>query len=102
MEEKKKVTLSELKVGIFVIVASAILAVAIFTIGSQVGLLEETFAAKTYLNNVSGLKPGDIVLLGGVEVGNVTSVHISAPDEMPQTQENREKLAEIERLTRGG
>ncbi len=98
MEEKKKVTLSELKVGIFVIVASAILAVAIFTIGSQVGLLEETFAAKTYLNNVSGLKPGDIVLLGGVEVGNVTSVHISAPDEMPQTQENREKLAEIERL----
>ncbi len=99
MEKKEKVTLSELKVGIFVVAASAILAVAIFTIGSQVGLFEETFAAKTYLNNVSGLKPGDIVLLGGVEVGNVSSVHISAPDEMPSTQENRNKLEEIERLS---
>ncbi len=98
MEEQKKLTLSELKVGIFVIVASLILAVAIFTIGSQVGLLEETFTAKTYLNNVSGLKPGDIVLLGGVEVGNVTKVYISEPDEMPPTQENQRKLEVIRML----
>ncbi len=100
MEEQKKLTLSELKVGIFVIVSALALAVAIFTIGSQVGLLEETFTAKTYLNNVSGLKPGDIVLLGGVEVGNVTDVSLSASDELPPTEENQRKLELIQRLTR--
>ncbi len=89
MDSKGKASFSELKVGIFVVVACTILAIAIFTIGTQVGLLEKTFAAKTYLNTVSGLKPGDIVLLGGVEVGNVTSVNITQPGELPQTPTNQ-------------
>jgi phospholipid/cholesterol/gamma-HCH transport system substrate-binding protein len=98
MEEKKKVSISELKVGVFVIVASIVLAAAIFTIGSQVGLFEDTFVAVTYLNNVSGLKPGDIVLLGGVEAGNVRSVDILKPDEMPDTEENLRNRDLIQRL----
>jgi len=89
MDSKGKASFSELKVGIFVVAACTILAIAIFTIGTQVGLLEETFAAKTYLNTVSGLKPGDIVLLGGVEVGNVTSVNITQPGELPETPTNQ-------------
>ncbi|HXK62130.1 MAG TPA: MlaD family protein [Acidobacteriota bacterium] len=92
MNSKSKATLSELKVGIFVVIACIILAVAIFTIGTQVGLLEETFIAKTYLNTVSGLKPGDVVLLGGVEVGNVIAVNITKPGEVPQTPANQVNL----------
>jgi len=88
MDSKGKASFSELKVGIFVVVACAVLAIAIFTIGTQVGLLEDTFLAKTYLNTVSGLKPGDVVLLGGVEVGNVTSVAITPAGELPQTPTN--------------
>jgi phospholipid/cholesterol/gamma-HCH transport system substrate-binding protein len=88
MDAKGKSTLSEYKVGIFVVIALAILAVAIFTIGTQVGLLQRTFVAKTYLNTVSGLKPGDVVLLGGVEVGNVTSVAITSPGQIPDTPAN--------------
>jgi len=65
MEEKKRVSLSELRVGIFVIVSAVVLGFAIFRIGSTVGLFQETFHARTYLNNVSGLKAGDTVLLGG-------------------------------------
>lgn len=98
MEDTKRLTFSELKVGIFVIIGTSILVVAILTIGSQVGLLESTFFAKTFLNNVSGLKPGDIVLLGGVEVGNVVDVYISETDEMPETEENRTQLTHIDRL----
>lgn len=99
--------LAELKVGIFVIVTTAILALAVFNIGTRVGLLEETFRAKTYLNDTSGLKPSDIVLIGGVEAGNVTGIKISKPGEMPPTESNQinlaqigefEKLAEEERL----
>ena len=95
MEEKKRVSLSELRVGIFVIVAAAVLGFAIFRIGSTVGLFQETFHARTYLNNVSGLKAGDIVLLGGVEIGNVTNVRISEPERMPETDANARALARI-------
>ena len=95
MEEKKRVSLSELRVGIFVIVTAAILGFAIFRIGSTVGLFQETFHARTYLNNVSGLKAGDLVLLGGVEIGNVTNVHISEPEKMPETDTNTRALARI-------
>ncbi len=90
--KSKRISLSELKVGIFVVVACIILAVAIFTIGTQVGLLEDTFEAKTYLNTVSGLKAGDIVLLGGVEIGNVTEVKITQPGEIPPTATNQQAM----------
>ena len=90
--------LAELKVGIFAIVTMAILALAVFNIGTRVGLLEETFRAKTYLNDTSGLKPSDIVLIGGVEAGNVTRIKISKPGEMPPTETNRMNLAQIREL----
>ncbi len=100
MNAKSRLTLSELKVGIFVITTFTILAIAIFTIGSQVGLFENIFSAKTYLNNVSGLKPGDVVTLAGVEVGNVQRVVISNPEEpLPDTQLNQRNLSIIDRLT---
>ena len=98
MTTKGKPSLTELKVGIFVLVTCTILGAAIFTIGTTVGLFEETFYAKTYLNNVSGLKPGDLVLLAGVEVGNVTDVSISEPDDIPATESNQASLRQIEAL----
>jgi len=98
MPTKGKLSFTELKVGIFVLVTCTILGAAIFTIGTTVGLLEETFYAKTYLNNVSGLKPGDLVLLAGVEVGNVTDVRISDSNEIPATESNQATLRQIEVL----
>lgn len=97
MDVNTRLTLSEIKVGIFVLVSLSILGFAIFTIGTQVGLLEDTFYAKTYLNNVSGLKPGDVALLAGVEAGNVVEVHIKS-GEPPDTESNRRYLKEIKEL----
>ena len=99
MEERKRFSAAELRVGIFVIVAGVFLAVAIFMIGSTVGLFQETFYSRTYLNNVSSLKPGDIVLLGGVEIGNVIRVEISGSDEIPQTEQNLRSLQVINELS---
>ncbi len=99
MDVRRQISLSELKVGVFVVVACLVLAIAIFTIGTQVGLLEESFLAKTYLNNVSGLKAGDIVLLGGVDVGNVTRVEISPPGRIPPTENNLQKQLLIRELS---
>lgn len=98
MSSSQKPRLAELKVGIFVIITCTLLAAAIFAIGSQVGLFQEKFWALTYLNNVSGLKPGDIVLLNGIEVGNVMSVDIGKPGEVIDTEHNRRVMREIERL----
>lgn len=98
MAGKQQPALAELKVGIFVLVTLAVLALAIFAIGSQVGMFEEQFWAVTYLSNVSGLKPGDVVLLGGVEVGNVTSVEISQPGELPATVLNTRILQQVAAL----
>ena len=98
MDSKRRPTYSELKVGIFVIVTLVILAFAIFTIGTQVGLLEPTFFAKTYLSSVSGLKPGDIVLLAGVEAGNVTKVEVTEAGKLPPTQTNERKQELIRQL----
>ncbi|HRR25906.1 MAG TPA: hypothetical protein P5568_05820 [Acidobacteriota bacterium] len=96
---KQQFSITELKVGIFVVVVCFIAAVAIFTIGSQVGMFEEQFVAVTYLPNVSGLKPGDLVLLGGVEVGNVTAVRLTSPEDIPPTEENIATLRRISELT---
>ena len=99
MDTKPSLSLAELKVGIFVLVTLALLGIAIFTIGTQVGLFEDTFFAKTYLNNVSGLKPGDIVLLAGVEVGNVISVQIAKSGKLPSTQTNLDLFNQIKDFT---
>ena len=98
MSPKQQFSLIELRVGIFVVVVCAILALAIFAIGSQVGLFESHFLAVTFLSNVSGLKPGDVVLLGGVEVGNVLAVKISQPGELPQTETNARILQRVAHL----
>ena len=100
MDRKSRHSFSELKVGVFVIVTASILGLAIFTIGTQVGLLEETFAAKSYLNNISGLKPGDIVLIAGVEAGNVSFLRISEPGEIPPTESNKQNMDLIDQLNR--
>lgn len=96
MDRKRAQRYAELKVGIFVIVGLTILALAIFTIGTQVGFFEPTFTAKTYLSTVSGLKPGDIVLLAGVEAGNVMAVEVSKAGELPSTQANLRNLQRIQ------
>ena len=98
MSSSQRPRLAELKVGIFVIVACTILAAAIFAIGSQVGLFQEKFWAMTHLNNVSGLKPGDIVLLNGIEVGNVMSVDIGEPGQTLDTAHNQRIRREIEQI----
>ncbi len=104
MSRRKQTSLAELRVGIFVVISCALLAVAIFLIGSRIGLFQEQFWAMTYLSNVSGLKPGDIVLLGGVEVGNVAKVQISRTLDPPDTVQNQRvfrRVAELEKIRSG-
>jgi len=75
MAQRKQITWSELRVGLFVLVGLLILAVAIFYV-TGAGFLGPKYRLKTFLPEVSGLATGAPVRLDGVEIGNVEKIRL--------------------------
>jgi phospholipid/cholesterol/gamma-HCH transport system substrate-binding protein len=63
-----------LKVGLFVIVGLACLAVGIFLIGQNRKFWESKVTFHAAFRDVQGLKPGAPVRMGGLDIGSVTAV----------------------------
>src|ERR1700682_3418876 len=80
MAQRKQLTWTELRVGLFVLVGLFILAAGIFYV-TGAGILGPKYRLKTYQANVSGLANGAPVRVDGVEVGNVESIKL-----VPHTQ----------------
>lgn len=76
MAQRKQLTWTELRVGLFVLVGLSVLAAGIFYV-TGAGSLGPKYRLVTYLPEVSGLANGAPVRLDGVEVGNVESVKIA-------------------------
>ena len=87
MAQRRQLTWSELRVGLFVLLGIVVVAVAIFYV-TGAGVLGPKYNLKTYLPEVQGLGSGAPVSLDGVEVGNVETVRLvprepgKAPDKM--------------------
>jgi phospholipid/cholesterol/gamma-HCH transport system substrate-binding protein len=62
-------------VGLFVGLGLALTMAAIFLIGETRGLWQTKVDYRTAFQNVSGLKPGAPVRMGGLDIGSVTSVN---------------------------
>jgi phospholipid/cholesterol/gamma-HCH transport system substrate-binding protein len=77
MAQRKQLTWSELRVGLFVILGLVVLAVAIFYV-TGAGAFGPKYRITTYLPEVSGLAPGAPVKLDGVVIGNVDQVQLVA------------------------
>ncbi|HKE35685.1 MAG TPA: MlaD family protein [Candidatus Acidoferrum sp.] len=75
MPQRRQLTWTELRVGLFVLVGLSVLAAAIFYVTGQ-GILGPKYRLKTYLPEVSGLAKGAVVRVDGVEVGNVESIKL--------------------------
>lgn len=75
MAQRKQLTWTELRVGLFVLVGLSVLAAAIFYV-TGAGVLGPKYRMKTYLPEVSGLGNGAAVKVDGVEVGNVESIKL--------------------------
>jgi phospholipid/cholesterol/gamma-HCH transport system substrate-binding protein len=74
---RKEIQWSQLKVGILVLVAVAVLIGLVFLMsGSTGGLFTRKLTLRSYFHNASGLKGGAPVSLEGVTIGNVTRIHI--------------------------
>jgi phospholipid/cholesterol/gamma-HCH transport system substrate-binding protein len=76
MAQRKQLTWSELRVGLFVLVALFVLAVGIFYV-TGAGILGPKYRLTTYLNEVEGLQTGAPVRLDGVQVGSVEAIRLT-------------------------
>jgi phospholipid/cholesterol/gamma-HCH transport system substrate-binding protein len=62
------------RLGAFIVVTLAVLAVGVFIIGSKEYLFSPTYVLKTQFDNVAGLSTGADVEVGGVHSGTVRSI----------------------------
>jgi phospholipid/cholesterol/gamma-HCH transport system substrate-binding protein len=76
MAQRKQLTWSELRVGLFVLAAIFILSVAVFYITGSASLGPK-YQVVTYLPEVETLQTGAPVRLDGVEIGNVDSIQLN-------------------------
>ena len=67
----------EIKVGLFVFVGLALLAVAVIQFSKGTSLFHGTYTLRLHAANVGGLKERAGVLLAGVEVGSVSAINLS-------------------------
>lgn len=64
------------KVGMFVVVGLVLLVAALFFLGKQKNLFGSVFHIKSIFNNVGGLKMGNNVRFGGINVGTVDGIYL--------------------------
>jgi phospholipid/cholesterol/gamma-HCH transport system substrate-binding protein len=76
MAQRKQLTWTELRVGLFVLVGLSVLAAGIFYV-TGAGTLGPKYRIVTYLPEASLLSNGAPVRLDGVEVGNVESIKLA-------------------------
>jgi phospholipid/cholesterol/gamma-HCH transport system substrate-binding protein len=69
----------QLKVGVFVFIGLALLAVLLIQFSKSTSLFRGTYVVHLHADNVGGIKPRAQVLLAGVQVGTVTDIQL-APD----------------------
>jgi phospholipid/cholesterol/gamma-HCH transport system substrate-binding protein len=99
MPQIKQKSLSELRVGLLVVLALAILILVIFTVSGDISLpgLSGKTIVKTEMNSVDGLRRGAEVRLSGKKVGSVKAIHFST--QIPKNlnaQNNIEIIMEID------
>jgi phospholipid/cholesterol/gamma-HCH transport system substrate-binding protein len=67
----------DLKVGIFVLAGLLLAAMVMFMLGNERRLFDQSITFKTSFADVQGLKPGAPVRMGGIDIGQVSSVGYS-------------------------
>ncbi|HXW55202.1 MAG TPA: MlaD family protein [Candidatus Cybelea sp.] len=75
---QRKLSWSELRVGIFALVALIIMALGIFYITGSRGLWVSKYNLRTYLPEVENLQHGAPVALDGLPIGNVETVTLTS------------------------
>lgn len=98
MARGKQITWTELRVGLFVLVALFVLAVGIFYV-TGTGFFGPKYRLITHFPEVAGVSNGAPVRLDGVEIGNVEGIKFSprTPGRAPDKARNVEVVMRLER-----
>jgi phospholipid/cholesterol/gamma-HCH transport system substrate-binding protein len=88
MAKQRQLTWSDVRVGIFVLIGLALIAVGIFYV-TGAGAFSAKYRLVTYLPEVEGLSLGAPVTLNGVEVGNVTDIRMNPGREQQPVSQSR-------------
>ena len=88
MAQHKQLTWTELRVGLFVLAATALLVVVIFYVTGP-SALGPKYRLHAFLPEVDGLTVGAPVRLDGVEVGNVEKIVVAVPKPGEQISKDR-------------
>jgi phospholipid/cholesterol/gamma-HCH transport system substrate-binding protein len=70
----EKSTSEKIRLGVFVILGTALLVIAAYLIGNRQNLFGNTFTINVVFNNVNGLQKGNNVRYAGINVGTVSSI----------------------------
>ena len=81
-----------LQLGLFVIISTVLLIVAVYLIGQKSDMFSNTFNLKVSFGNVNGLQAGNNVRLSGINVGSVLSVEIQNDSIVEVTMRIREEV----------
>ncbi len=97
MPQRKQLSWTELRVGLFVLGGIFLLAVGIFYVTGGPGALRPKYRLRTYLPEVEGLTMGAPVRLDGIEVGNVDAIRVtpSTPQQPPDPNRSIELVLRI-------
>lgn len=98
MAQRKQLSWSELRVGIFVLVGILVVVVAVFYVTGS-GAWGAKYRLVTYMPEVNGLAVGAPVTLDGVEIGNVEAVRM-APRKPGQTRDENRNVEVVMRIKR--
>ena len=79
----KSVSLSQLRVGIFVLVAIAILIFLVLNASGDINPFSKKLHLKARFSDANGLREGSEVRLAGVRVGKVEKITLLAPSDVP-------------------
>lgn len=72
----KRTASSNIQLGLFVMIGLAFLITALYLIGSNRNLFDQTFEVKATFYNVNGLMKGNNVRFSGIDVGTIKRVEI--------------------------
>ncbi|MDQ3820956.1 MAG: MlaD family protein [Acidobacteriota bacterium] len=80
---KKTIGLSELRVGLFVVIAIAVLIFLILNASGDINPFARKLHLRAQFTNADGLRTGSEVRLAGVKVGKVDEVRLLPPQDRP-------------------
>lgn len=90
MAQRKQLTWTELRVGLFVLITLLVIVIGVIYV-TGTGTLAAKYRLKTYLPEVEGLNIGAPVRLDGVEIGNVEEIRLN-PQPGDRTQNIEVKM----------